>query len=385
LSLWVRSDSLQLFFYPLATAVFSSTAETAQRKMSISIESPIVFLYSKDSAFHLNTDKVKTETVQRDPAMRFTASSPSNHVGKRKSRGRKLIPTVEGDKVIAERFRTKLCRNYLQHPDRPCPYEDRCMFAHGDHELRTATQNIADGLMNEDEIRLFKQKEKLLVPYDEFNRNHVAPWLSQAGAFSFSGSLEAMHSPPPSTSTLSTHPSKTALSVGAPMAPPRLSTKGSIAVRLPSSPFRSGQCTIQVGPPATQPHFLLLDVGRINNAEKEIEDSLTRASRISSLSSDRTSPYGSSVVSVTSEGTQILPLHHGLPDHQGQFSSSRSRRSQVQREVVSACQESMSEALDPDRAFSPGLSRSYAASGGGVVSRYRHDPYRWRAIESFYL
>jgi hypothetical protein len=220
------------------------------------------------------------------------------------------------------------------------------------------------------------------VPYDEFNRNHVAPWLSQAAPFSFSGSLEAMHSPPPSTST---HPSKTALSVGAPMVPPRLSTKGSIAAQLPSSPFRSGQCTIQVDPSATRPHFLHLAVDRINNAEKEIKGSLTRASRISSPSSDRSSPDGSSVVSATSEGTQILPLHQRLPDHQGQFSSSWSRRSQVQREVASECQESMSEILDPDRAFSPGLSRSHAASGYGVSSRYRHDPYRWRAIESLYL
>jgi hypothetical protein len=32
------------------------------------------------------------------------------------------------------------------------------MFAHGDHELRTAAQNVADGLMSEEAIREFKQQ-----------------------------------------------------------------------------------------------------------------------------------------------------------------------------------------------------------------------------------
>ncbi len=95
------------------------------------------------------------------------SDSPSSNVAnstlrkhRRRTRSRKLIPTVEGDKVIAERFRTKLCRNYLQHPDRPCPYEDRCMFAHGDHELRTAAQNTSDGLTSEEAIRELKRKER---------------------------------------------------------------------------------------------------------------------------------------------------------------------------------------------------------------------------------
>jgi hypothetical protein len=86
------------------------------------------------------------------------SSSPEVSPTKRRTRGRKLIPTVEGDKVIAERFRTKLCRNYLLNPDHPCPYEDRCMFAHGEHELRTAAQNMLDGLMSEEAIREFKRK-----------------------------------------------------------------------------------------------------------------------------------------------------------------------------------------------------------------------------------
>jgi hypothetical protein len=99
--------------------------------------------------------------LERDvkPMDRSQPSSAEISPTKRRSRSRKLIPTVEGDKVIAERFRTKLCRNYLLHPDHPCPYEERCMFAHGDHELRTAAQNMLDGLMSEEAIREFKRKE----------------------------------------------------------------------------------------------------------------------------------------------------------------------------------------------------------------------------------
>ncbi len=93
----------------------------------------------------------------KEPTGNSPLGSRLSH-GKRRSRSRKLIPSVEGDKVIANRFRTKLCRNYLQHPDRPCPYEDRCMFAHGGHELRTAAQNIAEGLISEEAIREFKRR-----------------------------------------------------------------------------------------------------------------------------------------------------------------------------------------------------------------------------------
>jgi hypothetical protein len=65
-----------------------------------------------------------------------------------------------GDKVIASRFRTRMCRNTLLRPDQPCPYEDRCMFAHSISHLRTAAQNIADGLTSEDAIRELKRKEQ---------------------------------------------------------------------------------------------------------------------------------------------------------------------------------------------------------------------------------
>jgi hypothetical protein len=69
-------------------------------------------------------------------------------------------PEFSGEKVIASRFRTRMCRNTLLRPDRPCPYEDRCMFAHSIDQLRTAAQNVADGLTSEEAIRELKRKEQ---------------------------------------------------------------------------------------------------------------------------------------------------------------------------------------------------------------------------------
>lgn len=57
--------------------------------------------------------------------------------------------------IVAERYKTKMCRNYVQ--TGVCPYETRCMFAHGDHELRTAEQNLADGLVTEEAVKLFQR------------------------------------------------------------------------------------------------------------------------------------------------------------------------------------------------------------------------------------
>ena len=57
--------------------------------------------------------------------------------------------------ILAERFRTKMCKNFLERGE--CPYVHRCMFAHGDAELRTTEQNVADRLFSEDAIRAFKR------------------------------------------------------------------------------------------------------------------------------------------------------------------------------------------------------------------------------------
>jgi hypothetical protein len=57
--------------------------------------------------------------------------------------------------ILAERFRTRMCRNHERTGD--CPYFHRCMFAHGDHELRTKAMNLADGLVTEEAIKNFKK------------------------------------------------------------------------------------------------------------------------------------------------------------------------------------------------------------------------------------
>lgn len=57
--------------------------------------------------------------------------------------------------LLAERYKTKMCRNYLVSGE--CPYEVRCMFAHGDHELRTTEMNVRDGLVTEEAIKAFQR------------------------------------------------------------------------------------------------------------------------------------------------------------------------------------------------------------------------------------
>jgi hypothetical protein len=53
--------------------------------------------------------------------------------------------------VIAERFKTRRCRNFEERG--VCPYGLRCMFAHGTHELRSVEMNMADGLVTDDALR----------------------------------------------------------------------------------------------------------------------------------------------------------------------------------------------------------------------------------------
>lgn len=57
--------------------------------------------------------------------------------------------------ILAERFKTKICKNFMECGS--CPYYFRCMFAHGEHELRTKQMNMADGLYTEEAIKAFKR------------------------------------------------------------------------------------------------------------------------------------------------------------------------------------------------------------------------------------
>jgi hypothetical protein len=57
--------------------------------------------------------------------------------------------------ILAERFKNKMCRTFIETGS--CPYEERCMFAHGDADLRTKEMNLADKLTTEEAIRNFQR------------------------------------------------------------------------------------------------------------------------------------------------------------------------------------------------------------------------------------
>jgi hypothetical protein len=60
--------------------------------------------------------------------------------------------------MIAERFKTKMCRGFTETGS--CPYEERCMFAHGDAELRTKEMNIRDELTSEVAVKQFQREQQ---------------------------------------------------------------------------------------------------------------------------------------------------------------------------------------------------------------------------------
>ena len=65
---------------------------------------------------------------------------------------------VESKHILADKYKTRLCRNWISTQN--CPYESRCMFAHGEAELRTPEDNIAQGLVSEEAI---KQHQRSLM------------------------------------------------------------------------------------------------------------------------------------------------------------------------------------------------------------------------------
>jgi hypothetical protein len=58
---------------------------------------------------------------------------------------------------IAARFRTVSCATFSA--KHKCPYNDRCMFAHGPNQLRSVHQNVDDGLVTEAAIKAFLQQQ----------------------------------------------------------------------------------------------------------------------------------------------------------------------------------------------------------------------------------
>jgi hypothetical protein len=90
--------------------------------------------------------------------MQTYAENYDYHYHQHAARGCAAVPSAAANAerhVLAERYKTKMCRNYLQTGE--CPYEIRCMFAHGDHELRSCEMNIRDGLITEEAIKDFQR------------------------------------------------------------------------------------------------------------------------------------------------------------------------------------------------------------------------------------
>jgi len=72
--------------------------------------------------------------------------------------------------ILAERFKTRLCYNYIRSGN--CPYESRCMFAHGEPELRTTEQNMNDGLYTEEAIKSYQRASRIVS-------RHSGPYFGQ--------------------------------------------------------------------------------------------------------------------------------------------------------------------------------------------------------------
>jgi hypothetical protein len=56
--------------------------------------------------------------------------------------------------ILAERFKTRSCENFKRHGE--CSFAHRCMFAHGEEDLRTTEMNIRSGLTTEKAIKTFQ-------------------------------------------------------------------------------------------------------------------------------------------------------------------------------------------------------------------------------------
>lgn len=70
-------------------------------------------------------------------------------------------PVFQQRHILAERFKTRLCYNHIRTGF--CPYESRCMFAHGEQELRTTEQNMADGLFTEEAIKSYQRAVRIVT------------------------------------------------------------------------------------------------------------------------------------------------------------------------------------------------------------------------------
>jgi hypothetical protein len=60
--------------------------------------------------------------------------------------------------LVAERYKTRVCSNFAT--TGRCPYQSRCVFAHGEGELRSTDMNVRDGLLTEAKIRSFNRAKE---------------------------------------------------------------------------------------------------------------------------------------------------------------------------------------------------------------------------------
>jgi hypothetical protein len=58
--------------------------------------------------------------------------------------------------ILAERFKTRSCENFKRHGE--CSFAQRCMFAHGEEELRTTEMNLRGGLTTAEAIKTFQSE-----------------------------------------------------------------------------------------------------------------------------------------------------------------------------------------------------------------------------------
>jgi hypothetical protein len=58
--------------------------------------------------------------------------------------------------IVADRFKTRSCENFKRYGE--CTFAHRCMFAHGEEDLRTTEMNLRDDLTTEEAIKTFQSE-----------------------------------------------------------------------------------------------------------------------------------------------------------------------------------------------------------------------------------
>jgi hypothetical protein len=107
--------------------------------------------------------------------------------------GAVYIPPSPGSTIIAKKFRTKMCKNFAQKGS--CPFDSRCMFAHGKSALRSAEQNFAEGLTSETAIKEFQRRESesqsAIEDSEEFSKPRSTPPTDPTDEATFRGCTQA--------------------------------------------------------------------------------------------------------------------------------------------------------------------------------------------------